>query len=157
MYNILSDKDFFELYIKSADITYNNGDEEIIFIKDANFKFSYLSPGYLKGFQAGGTISEEKILGLVNTVYPKGSIQAIVEEVALKQDMEIKSSLKPAKFLYIDIYNRIGLIRKRPIINPATNNFVGIIGNVSPLLLPNILDMLYKMVTARPVKYIKKS
>ncbi|MBX9598168.1 MAG: helix-turn-helix transcriptional regulator [Burkholderiales bacterium] len=145
MYNILSDKDFFELYIKSADITYNNGDEEIIFIKDANFKFSYLSPGYLKGFQAGGTISEEKILGLVNTVYPKGSIQALVEEVALKQDMEIKSSLKPAKFLYIDIYNRIGLIRKRPIINPATNNFVGIIGNVSPLLLPNILDMLYKM------------
>jgi len=109
MYNILSDKDFFELYIKSADITYNNGDEEIIFIKDANFKFSYLSPGYLKGFQAGGTISEEKILGLVNTVYPKGSIQAIVEEVALKQDMEIKSSLKPAKFLYI--YTSIAIPR----------------------------------------------
>ncbi len=145
MHNMLSDEDFFALYVKSADITYNNGEEEVIFIKDANFKFRYVSPAYMKGFKEGGTVSQEELRGLANTQAAEDSLAARVDAVTLQQDHEVKTTLQPAKFLYVDIYNRIGVVRKRPIVNPATNNFVGILGHITPFALPNVLDMVYKM------------
>ena len=140
MNNILSDQEFFELYLKSVAITYSTLDE-VVFIKNADLKFSYVSPAYLKSFKEGGSVSKEKILGLDE---PK-QIKNVMDQTILNQDNEIKSNLNPAKFLYIDIYNKIGIIHKQAIINPDTNNFVGIFSHVSPLALPSVVDMLYRM------------
>ncbi len=140
MNNILSDQEFFELYLKSVAITYNTLDE-VVFIKNADLKFSYVSPAYLRGYKEGGSISKEVLLGLDE---PKQTKTALNKKI-LNQDVEIKSNLKPAKFLYIDIYNKIGIIHKQAIINPDTNNFVGIFCHVSPLALPSVVDMVYKM------------
>ncbi len=157
MNNILSDQDFFELYLKSVAIIYSTLDE-VVFIKNANLKFCYVSPTYLRGYKEGGNISKEVLLGLDEPKQTKTTF----DEAILNQDIEIKSNLKPAKFLYIDIYNKIGIIHKQAIINPDTNNFVGIFCHVSPLALPSVVDMLYKIngindiscpITAQSSKY----
>lgn len=134
-----SDQEFFEFYCQAANIAFNNGEDEVVFIKDANLEFSYLSPSYLKNLDPNGTIKlDQDNKQLTNNNDPH-------HQRAINQDLEIKKTLTARDFIYIDIYDKVGLIHKRPIINPATNNFVGIIGTVRPFYMPNILSLIYKI------------
>jgi len=134
-----SDQEFFEFYCKAANVTFNNGENEVIFIKNAILEFSYLSPSYLKNLDPNGIIKLDQDNRILT------SSDDFHLQRAIKQDLEIKETLTAQDFIYIDIYNRVGLIHKRPIINPATNNFVGIIGTVRPFYMPNILSLIYKI------------
>ena len=138
----LSDDKFFEHYCASADIVFNNGEGEVAFIKDKDFIFRYVSNAYKKVFKPDGAVPLELIQGI------KGAVEKLGVEFKQKikaQDELSKSSLNVYYYVSIDIYNCIMLIRKSPIINPSTGNFVGILGRVNPFQLPNILDMVYKI------------
>lgn len=133
-----TDDEFFEYFCSCANTVFNNGENEVVFIKNKDLQPHYYSPEYLDKLQAGGTVStssEEEL----------SEIQKYTDEIALKQDTQIKNTLKGRSYLYVDIYDRIGIIRKRPIINPDTNNFVGILGLVKPYTMPNILATIYKI------------
>lgn len=133
----MNDDDFLDFYCSSADVVFNNGEDEVVFIKDKDLNFKYHSPAYLKNLAPDGSVSLDQ-----ETIT---QIQQSIGALALQQDLEIKTSLQAKNFLYVDVYNRIGLIRKRPIINPSTNNFVGILGTVKPFSMPNILSLIYRM------------
>lgn len=133
-----TDEEFFKNYCESADVVFNNGENEAIFIKDANLQICYLSPAYLEALREDGTVQLDKSTN-------ETEIQKITTEIALVQDQEIRDTLCSKTTIYIDVYDRIGLIRKVPIINPSTNNFVGIIGFVKPYYMPNVLSTLYKI------------
>ena len=133
----MNDDDFLNFYCSSADVVFNNGEDEVIFIKDKNFNFKYRSPAYLEQLAPDGSVGlDEKALT---------QTQQSSSDLAIQQDIEIKTSRQAKNFLYVDVYNRIGLIRKRPIINPSTNNVVGILGTVKPFSMPNILNLIHKM------------
>ena len=133
-----TDQEFFEHYCACADVVFNNGEDEVAFIKNLQHEFSYLSPQYLKAVSPVGTVVLEK-------EKQHTELQQRVHETVINQDQEIHTTLKPKVCLYVDIYDRIGIIRKYPIINPDTNNVVGTIGLVSPYTMPNILATLYKI------------
>lgn len=152
----LSDEDFFKLYCQSTDTIYNNACKEVVFIKDKDFTFRYVSNAYKEGFNPNGSIPQDLIYGRGSAKYERSDpkIAATVDA----QDELIKTSLKPQNYLYVDIYKHLGVIRKRPIVNPATNNFVGILGVVRPLVFPNVLDIIYKinkidLVAAKNIEY----
>ena len=138
----LNDDEFFEHYCISADIMFNNGENEVAFIKDKNFTFRYVSKAYKEGLKPNGTISQGLIQGIKGAA---DKLDAGLNQKIRTQDELSKSSLDVHYYIYIDIYNRIALIRKSPIINPSTGNFVGILGRVNSLQLPNILDVMYKI------------
>jgi len=152
-----TDEEFLDLYCSCADVVFNNGENEVAFIKDKDFEFRYLSPEYRNKL-----LSPDGTVIIDNSAAPT-DIQKHATEQALKQDQQIRETLKGKSFLYVDVYDRIGIIRKRPIINPATGNFVGIAGVIKPFALPNILSMIYKMnginfglankVQKQPLKY----
>jgi DNA-binding CsgD family transcriptional regulator len=133
----LNDDDFFKFYCDSADIMFSNGLGDVAFIKDKNLNYQYFSPLYLKNRSEHGAIN-------INN-RDLTEVQTTVRAIIRKQDEEIKDSLEERMFLFIDIYTRIGLVRKRPIINPSTNNFVGIVGAIKPFSMPNFLSLIYKM------------
>jgi hypothetical protein len=134
----MNDEDFFECYCKSADILFNNGLGEMVFIKDKDFNYQYLSPLYEKNKSQQGLIVANKDTDLSEE-------QSAIWDIIRKQDEEIKESREVREFLDIDMYKRIGLVRKRPIINPSTNNFLGILGIIKPFSMPNFLSLIYKM------------
>lgn len=136
-----SDEHFLGVFCESADIIYNNGVEHIVFIKDSNFNFRYLSPAHIK------YIAKDALFVAKDASIPE-SMQEVYERIKIKaheQDTKMKKTLNPGKFIYIDIYNQIGLVYKKPIINPETGNFVGIIGIAEKLLMPNILELVYRV------------
>ena len=139
----MSDEDFFEFYCASANVVYHNGDRQVVFIKNSEFKFCYVTQAYHEGLHPKGAVS----LNILDKKNETMHIQVAEELLAKahKQDERIKATLKPQNYLYVDIYDRILKIRKRPIINPATNNFVGILGEVTPFMLPNVLNLICKM------------
>jgi DNA-binding CsgD family transcriptional regulator len=61
------------------------------------------------------------------------------------QDQAIKDSGKAKTYMLIDTHKNIYLIRKRPIINPATGNFLGVMGIARPYSMPNVLQLIYRV------------
>lgn len=47
--------------------------------------------------------------------------------------------------MFIDLFEHVLLLRKRPIFNPATSNFIGIYTSTRPFNLPNVLNLIYKI------------
>lgn len=132
----LSDAEFFDKYCRSAHIVFNYGEEQMIFIKDKNHEIVYMSLAYRNAFPSE---SLEPAL--------KQDPQAYEKELAIAkaQDERVKHTQQSQTFLYIDDYQHISHVHKRAIINPYTNNFIGILGIVEHLLLPNILKLIYKI------------
>ena len=145
--NNLSDSEFFDSYCASAEIIFDNAVSSNlgIFIKDTQHVFRFVSKEYQRQLDPTGTILAEDVLKKKKTkVVSDVNIHA-VREKAEAQDKEIINSRQAMLYLYVDVYSHLGIIRKCPVINPATNNVVGIIGYVTPLVLPNMLDILYRM------------
>lgn len=138
----MNDSDFFEYYCNCAKVTLNSGEKEAFFIKNDSYRMTYISPGYMETFPHrnldmlnGASISEE--------YYNQYLLES---ESARKQDELVHKSSTAKNFIFIDSQQQhICHIHKRPIVNPATANFVGIIGYVSKYMHPNLLKLIYKI------------
>lgn len=134
----LSDEEFFELYCARADVVFNNGENQMVFIKDKNHHMVYISLGYKQNFN----ISD------VNDNYPENTSSEAYknqEDQVLAQDMNIASTRTAQNFLFIDDYHHVSYIHKRPIVNPSTGNYVGLAGYVSHFALPDIVRLIYRI------------
>lgn len=145
----LQDTEYFDKYCESAKFVYESGGREVVFIKDNTSKFCYLSAGYVDGFLEGlnsdGLGSSNSLEDHQDKISTYFRSQTASFEAAIEQDEEVKSLRKEKFFIYVDRFDQIGLIRKSPIINPFTNNVVGIIGYIIPFILPNISQLLYRV------------
>lgn len=142
MKNKLSDKDFFELYCSSANIIFNNDEREVAFIKDQNFNYRYASTGYLESLYPQDTITLDYIKGRSFSAINNEFQGKILSDLAY-QDQLVRSSLYAYSSVLMGVHNKVILIRKRPIINPSTNNFVGILGTARPFMLPHLLKFIH--------------
>lgn len=138
----LSDSEFLKYYTQAANMLYNNGEDEVVFIKDKESYFYYMSPAYIEALNYKEQKRGEFVLGID---MPEANNEMFGK--AKEEDLRIQKTLASQSFLYVDITtcNRISLTQKRPIVNPYTNNFVGIIGSVRPFIMPNILDLIYRI------------
>lgn len=143
---IRSDNEYFEAYCKAVDMVFNYDDDEVIFISDKNLVPQYVSPySWVKiapcktKFEANtATVPEDK----------KAYLDFTGEEhfhTFIQYDAQIKETLKPQSFVFIDLFDHVLLLRKRPIFNPATNNFIGIYTSTRTFALPNVLNLIYKV------------
>jgi len=136
----LSDEDFFANYCTLADIVYNNGEEEAVFIKDKDLVFRYVSMEYLaRFFPKGSTLTD------VQNEVPQTDEEREILEVIRVQDELVRTTMETRKYLYVDKYDHVIMTHESPIINPATGNFVGLLGMANTFILPHILDLIYKI------------
>lgn len=140
-YQSLTDEEFFDLYCKRADVVFNNGENQMVFIKNKEHRIIYLSFGYMHNLNIP---SIEDTYG-ENAPVEQEEYYKDQNNTAIVQDNEIQTTLQPKNFLFIDEYQHINHIHKRPIINPATGNYVGLIGYISHFALPNILRLIYRI------------
>lgn len=141
MGKIKTDEEFLDFYCQCADIMFGHDENEIMYIKDANHNFRYLSLGHKKhvGKNAYFVADETNLTPEMKELHAKLKLQAY------EQDNKVRSSLKSANFIYIDTYDRIAFVRKKPVVNPDTGNCVGVSGVVRPYSMPNILAAIYKI------------
>lgn len=142
----MDDKKYFQHYKKSFEEVFLNVDD-CIFIKDSDFRYQL------------GTEKLAKFFGIdfVNNIIGKNidevAISAKFEDKNMinqfsEQDLKISQQKKNKIYLDIIVYgkqNKIYVRYNYPIINPETNNFVGIRGYFTDLLWPHPVKTLLKM------------
>lgn len=149
MNSIQSDKEFFDNFVASSRTVFDYiGDN--IHIKDHEFKYRYASPGYLTFFNNIYSFEkqEEDILGqtLSEAIDNFGLPQKNLYDDLAKQEEELKSTRKNTRLLQATPnHPQVYIVYKRPIINPASDNFVGLMTHFSTLTMPNILKTLLKV------------
>lgn len=148
MNNIQSDKEFFNNFIASSQTVFDYI-EDITIIKDHEFKFKYASPNYLSyineihGFDKQlEDIKGKSLSEVVNDLQLDGNLCQDINN----EEESIKFTRKSTRFVQaIRNYPKVCIVFKRPIINPVTDNFVGILIHISALAMPNILKTLLKV------------
>lgn len=148
MSSIQSDQEFFENFIASSKIVFDYTGAAV-HIKDHEFKYRYASPSYIKFINKIYIVEKqpEDLLGLtlIDFIDVLGSTQRNLYKDLAKQE-EIKSIRENTKIVQaIANYPQLCEVHKIPIINPASNNFVGLMTQISPLTMPNILKTLLKI------------
>lgn len=143
----LSDEEFLKFYCASAEVIFDNGNtkNEGVFIKNTNHVFCYTSKEYQARLNPNGTILVNDILNKKKTKITQDKNIEKFREEAEAQDQLIMNTRETLLYLYVDVYNQLGIIRKCPIVNPSTDNVVGVLGYVHPFMLPNMLDIIYQI------------
>ena len=143
----LSDSEFLKFYCASAELIFNNAGSksEGVFIKDTNHVFCFVSKTYLAHLEHKGTVLSKDILNKKRTKTLKNKDHQRFRDEAEAQDQLIANTRESLLYLYVDSCDRIGIIRKSPIINPASNNVVGVLGYVHPFVMPNMLEFIYQI------------
>lgn len=139
--NKKTDQEFFDYYCQCTDTLFSRGSQKMVFIKNTAFEIVYISKLYAATFAPDSidTLNGDHLPEVERSIYQS------ITETAINQDKQIQETRLAKNYIYIDSYHHINQIHKRPIINPDTNNFVGIIGYVSHFAMPNILKLIHKI------------
>jgi hypothetical protein len=143
MNSTLSDKEFFDNFSQSCEAMFEYLDDTVI-VKDHEFKFKYASPAYFKLLNQDTPLSKGDIIGKDMISMKVRPNEELIKSMA-KQDELVKQNRARQRFMHIDNHKAIYVVFKRPIINPATDNFLGIITNITTLAMPNLMKMLFKI------------
>lgn len=149
MDHIESDQEFLDSFVASSKTLFDcMGDN--VHIKDHEFKYRYASASYLTFFNKvyGFEKQEEDLLGqtLKEVIDSFGLAKRNLYEDLAKQEEELKSTRISTKLVQaVANYPQVIVAHKRPIINPASDNFVGIMTHFSTLAMPNILKTILKV------------
>jgi DNA-binding CsgD family transcriptional regulator len=142
----LADDVYFEHYCSGVDIVFGNNLDEVAFVKTANFMFHYVSQGYLDLlYPDKPDVTVADVVGKRSGRIKSDRRGEGFDKVFLEQDSLVRNSTKVHRFLYINTHNKIFIVTKRPIINPATGNFVGIFCCMRNFMHPHILNLIYKI------------
>ncbi len=142
----MDDKKYFLQYKKSFETVFINEDN-CAFIKDNDFKYQIVTNKMAKlyGVSNHNDMLNKNIEEIAHIV--KFENKSVIKQF-IKQDLNIKQQKKGKTYLEVITWggeSKIYLQHKYPIINPETNNFVGIRGHVTNLLWPHAVKILLKM------------
>ena len=137
--NKLSDDDFFKLYCSSAMTIYDNGSKEVAYIKDKDFNFKYFSKRYTEYISPNSVAYNEVVLN------NQTQGESPYVDATKHYNELIKNTRITQNYLYVDVYKYLAIFRERAIINPATDNFVGIRGSIRHFMQPNVLNLIYRI------------
>jgi DNA-binding CsgD family transcriptional regulator len=139
---MLNDQEYLSRYIDSVSFILENDSAPIVFIKDNDFVYRLVS----KGFENLDEEDEFKnVLGKTDF-----EIQDLLErpdwgKYIRAQDMKVKDSGIRHFFLHVTAGKNMYIVRKHPIINPHTGNFIGIHGQMSTFIFPHPLKIIYRI------------
>jgi hypothetical protein len=143
----MTDKEFFSTYKQSFATIYDHAPEDLVYLKDTDYKYQYVSQQMLEVL---GVKDENDVLG--NSSYEVATRfnltdSQVIEE--FKQQDEIVTSQKKRKS-YLEVLQCNGrsviiMVHKSPVINPETNNCVGVKGVVTQVFWPHVAKTLFKM------------
>lgn len=155
----MNDKDYFLKYKQSFEMIFLSNTDDCAFIKDSNLKYQAITLKQMKMF---GLKSSKEILGKTFADIAKHCLFCDEKLIAqlIKQDLLIQQTKKRKIYLEILYYNgdsKIYVHYKNPIINPDTNNCVGIRGQMNNLILPHIIKFLFKMHGAKNLLIVHKN
>ncbi len=142
----MEDKEYFLNYQKAFNTIYSNS-EDCAFIKDTEYKYQAVTDNWLKFINAS---SPKDLLGKtmleVAEFFP-GCSSKMIEQLR-QQDIKVQTQKKRGTYLDLVNYNgqsKICVHYKNPIINPDTNNCVGMRNQVTNLFLPHVVKTLFKL------------
>ncbi len=143
----MDDKEYFMQYKNSFEIVFGSNEDECAFVKDADFRYQAVT-GKLVEYL--GMDDAEDLLGktLVDVAQEVGICDGTLIDQFMRQDTMIKRTKE--RRIYLEVLlcngkNNISVSYKTPLINPDTNNFVGIRGHINKLILPHVIKTLFKM------------
>ncbi len=143
----MNDQEYFEHYMNCFETVFSSVTEDWVYLKNADFQYVSMTDNVIDLF---GAKTREEIIGKTPAEVAVDLRQAEMEvaEQFMKQDIQIKKTRKRGIYLETLSYKgsaRIFVIYKSPIINPATDNFIGIRGQLTNLLSPHVIKTLFKM------------
>ena len=144
----MNDQQYFEKYLDSFHTVFSDSTKDLAYIKDIDFKYQMMTKGMLNMFNVSQI---DEIKGLTSCEIAKflNLPDRAITNVFHEQDANIKETLTRGTYLefvpYATRATKIMVVYKTPIINPTTNNFVGIRGQITKLLWPNVIKTLFKM------------
>lgn len=141
----MSDDSFFESFTSSVKVI-NSCLDEVYFVKNTFFDHVYASQKILDwaGVVSVNQLNQKKnaILLEADTSAKRQLIENIRQYEIIKQ---MRKSINVAEVINLKGKLIIDLWHLTPIINPATNNFLGVYGVAQEFVYPNILSFLFRV------------
>jgi hypothetical protein len=146
----MTDQEYFNQYKQAFETVFSSRTEDLVYLEDAELRYQTMTDSMLDLLGANS-------LDQVRDHTPKEialNVQGIPEpdaeqlEQFNKANMQVKKTLKRGVFLEVFPYhgaNHIFAVHKTPLVNPDTGNFVGVRGEINPLVWPNVIKTLFKM------------
>ena len=143
----MNDHEYFLHYIKAFDVIFPFYGEDIAYIKDANFKYQAVTNKTIS--MLGCDTIKDVLDKTIDDIIKNCNLNNLdISQIITKQDLQIQKDKKPRIYLQViqlNGENKIWIQRKNPIINPATNNFIGIRGQISKLVWTHAIKILLRM------------
>jgi hypothetical protein len=144
----MTDNEFLEQYVQSYRMISKSASGDMVYIKDLDLKYRFISPDALTFF---GEKAENDVVGLTSKeALDKYNLwnNEVVEQFQ-RQDLHILKTRKNGLYLDVLPFNnnqvKAFVVRKVPIINPDTDNCVGIRGSFQRLAVPHPAKTLFKI------------
>ncbi len=141
----MNDKEFMQEYVKAAKLIFSSLSQDLVSIKDADLKFLTMTHKMLDFM---GVKSADEVIGKTLKDFQQSCGEEIIEKFT-KQDLEVVATKKNKIYLEIaPVYNReakIYKVYKTPIINPDTNNCLGVRVQISNMYWPNVIKSLFRI------------
>lgn len=143
----MKDKEYFAHYKKSFETIFAADSANHGFLKNADFKYEAITDNFLTmlNVKSADDIVSKTFTELAEH-FPISTAELVKK--SMEQDLRIQKDKKAKTYLEvihceekIDIF----ICYKIPVINPSTGNFLGIRGQLTKLLLPNVVKILFKI------------
>jgi len=139
---MLNDQEYLSRYIDSVSFILQNDSAPIVFIKDSDFVYRLVSNKFKElddEGEFGDVIGKTDYQIPILIKYPEwgNSIR--------DQDLKVRNNKKRHFSLHVTMGKSMFIVRKHPIINPHTGNFVGIHGQMSTFIFPHPLKIIYRI------------
>jgi len=137
-----NDQEYFNRYVQSFDLIQKGVPDTLGFVKNKDFIFSTISHKFtnlnvfddsvvLPGTSGHGLKLAKNHPLIVNNIH--------------QYDCQIRDEKQMKTFLYVTVLDNLFVVRKYPIINPHSGNFVGIHASFSNFMFSHPLKSLYMM------------
>jgi hypothetical protein len=143
----MNDNEYFSQYKQSFEMIFAPDAEDCAFIKDAEFRYQSVTAKFLNMLGANAI---DDIVG--KTLAEFSQVKPICNPQLIGQlsDQDVRIERHKKRKTYLEVLcsngkNNIFLCYKTPLINPENNNFVGIRGQITNLVLPHVVKTLFKM------------
>ena len=143
----MNDKEYFTEYKKCFNAVFSSNTEDWAFLKDKLFRYQSMTDNMLNllGVPSFAAIANKTVSQVAIEL---NRFEEKDVEMFSKQYEQITKNKKRGIFLEVMPYKdetRIFVVYKTPLINPSTNNFVGVRGQLTNLLWPHAIKTLLKM------------
>lgn len=143
----MNNLEYFAQYKTACETIFSSHDNDWLYLTDIEFKYQAITEAMFQLIGAGSHIDLIN-LSLTDLKLRLNKTSLELVEKLKKQDSEVHKTQKRRIYLGVISHNmasKIVVFCKTPIINPSTNEIVGVYGQISTLLWPSLIKTLFKL------------